>query len=593
MTGPTSSGVPDSDYTVAPHHKLYEEAKRSVLTGKLPTTIELAVTLAALQVHVEELTRCHASGDHVGASMPSVRPKNILPACFARSKIVLQQIEPEYHRFKVLSDRDAKHLYLHNCRLISVHECDYFSVKQVSRENSKKIPRLLGVGPKKIMLLDDKTKMNLFEFPLTALRSWKTARGKGGSKVPMIGRAVNHLVLIFETIEMLLTADEATIVMISSLIQRNLGVMLTEQEEAKSSAERKRAAGARRAAVPLDDEALPAAMPSGAAAGPAASPAESMPGSNHKGDSGSTSTKRRSSSSGGAASSGSLLDGEAGASGAEGREPPAAGGGGGGYCVSVEPAVAVCGCPPYPTCGGLNLQQIRVGELLYFPVELARQLTLLEHDKFKAISPRDCLDYVLKPRTAGGNCAKFIQHFDSINRWAKTLVISTHDRVARAVVIEQLIRVAAECLKLRNFNGVIEICLGLKSTSIQRLTETWELVGKAAVAKCDELDRLMLDIDNFKIYRAALAAANPPGVPYFGVCLKDLTFLHDGNKDHTRFGLVNVKKWSRMMKVLTDLREFQEAQYNLIIVKEIQTFLASTPVLNDDTIYSRSKLLQP
>ena len=239
------------------------------------------------------------------------------------------------------------------------------------------------------------------------------------------------------------------------------------------------------------------------------------------------------------------------------------------------------------------MKQIRVGELLYYPVELARQLTLLEHDKFKAISPRDCLDYVLKPRTADGNCTKFIQHFDRINRWVKTLVVSTHDRVARSVVIEQLVCVAAECYKLRNFNGMIEICLALKSTSIQRLTETWDLVSKFAIAKCDELDKLMLGIDNFKTYRAALAAANPPGIPYFGVCLKDLTFLHDGNKDHTRFGLVNVRKWRRMMKVLKDLGEFQEAQYNLISVVEIQHFLSSTRVLNEDTIYAKSKALQP
>jgi hypothetical protein len=65
-----------------------------------------------------------------------------------------------------------------------------------------------------------------------------------------------------------------------------------------------------------------------------------------------------------------------------------------------------------------------------------------------------------------------------MNRWVKTLVVSTYDRAARAVVVEQLIYVAAECRNLRNFNAVIEICLALKSTPIQRLTETWDLVSK-------------------------------------------------------------------------------------------------------------------
>jgi hypothetical protein len=35
-------------------------------------------------------------------------------------------------------------------------------------------------------------------------------------------------------------------------------------------------------------------------------------------------------------------------------------------------AGAVCGCPPYPCCTGIDLQHIRVGELLYYPVYGAR-----------------------------------------------------------------------------------------------------------------------------------------------------------------------------------------------------------------------------
>jgi hypothetical protein len=167
-----------------------------------------------------------------------------------------------------------------------------------------------------------------------------------------------------------------------------------------------------------------------------------------------------------------------------------------------------------------------------------------------------------------------------------------------------------------------------------------------AVAKCDELEQLMLAFGNHAAYRAVVAAASPPGVPYFGVCLKDLTFLHDGNPDHTRFGLVrcsffgrnllsrmplvptparlkllhacangiplgsplfllvhtvncvqtlkvNIGKWRRIIKVLKDIGNFQGAQYNLIVVKEIQTFLESSLALDDDAIHQKSKALQP
>jgi hypothetical protein len=197
-----------------------------------------------------------------------------------------------------------------------------------------------------------------------------------------------------------------------------------------------------------------------------------------------------------------------------------------------------------------------------------------------------------RTRAADGACARFNQHFERMNRWVQTLIVSTYDRVARAVVVEQLIYVAAECRNLRNFNAVIEICLALKSTPIQRLTDTWALVSKSAIVLCDELEKLMLTFGNHASYRAAVAAANPPGVLYFGVCLKDLTFLHDGNADQTRFGLVNVGKWRRIITVLKDIRNFQGAQYNLIVVKEIQVFLETSAILDDDAIHQKSKALQ-
>ena len=90
----------------------------------------------------------------------------------------------------------------------------------------------------------------------------------------------------------------------------------------------------------------------------------------------------------------------------------------------------------------------------------------------------------MKPTAAGDSsaCSKFIKKFNLTNRWVQTLVVSTRDREARAVVLEQLISVAAECRGLRNFNAVMEITSALNATPIHRLSDTWDLVKKSALS---------------------------------------------------------------------------------------------------------------
>lgn len=102
------------------------------------------MALAALQVHIEDLERREVPETQVVIEpevdrderivVPSFRLKHVLPATFvARSKDKENHklVAAEYEKVCQLTDRDAKHQYLHTCQLVAVHECDYFPVKQV------------------------------------------------------------------------------------------------------------------------------------------------------------------------------------------------------------------------------------------------------------------------------------------------------------------------------------------------------------------------------------------------------------------------------------------------------------------------------
>lgn len=63
---------------------------------------------------------------------------------------------------------------------------------------------------------------------------------------------------------------------------------------------------------------------------------------------------------------------------------------------------------------------------------------------------------------------------------------------------------------------------------------------------------------SFRAYRAALAEVEPPCIPYLGLILQDLTFVHLGNPDYID-GKVNFSKRWQQFNILDSMRCFQQA----------------------------------
>ena len=98
---------------------------------------------------------------------------------------------------------------------------------------------------------------------------------------------------------------------------------------------------------------------------------------------------------------------------------------------------------------------------------------------------------------------------------------------------------------------------------------------------------------NFRVYRNVLMKSETPAVPYFGMFLKDLTFLHDGNADYSIGGRVNMAKRRQVAAMLRSIQRFQEDRYNLMVVPPIRAFLRShTVVLDENELHDRSRRLQ-
>jgi len=68
------------------------------------------------------------------------------------------------------------------------------------------------------------------------------------------------------------------------------------------------------------------------------------------------------------------------------------------------------------------------------------------------------------------------------------------------------------------------------------------------------MERLMDHRRNFQAYRTALKNCDLPALPYFGVFLRDITFIHVGNPVVTDDAMINIDTWNLVLPVIMDIQ---------------------------------------
>ncbi|XP_073679846.1 rap guanine nucleotide exchange factor 3 [Garra rufa] len=101
---------------------------------------------------------------------------------------------------------------------------------------------------------------------------------------------------------------------------------------------------------------------------------------------------------------------------------------------------------------------------------------------------------------------------------------------------------------------------GLSNSAVQRLNKTWErLPNKTKRIYC-AYERLMDPSRNHRAYRLTVAKLSPPYIPFMPLLLKDMTFIHEGNKNYTD-KLVNFEKMRMIARTVKTVRECRSQPY--------------------------------
>ncbi|KAG6910697.1 hypothetical protein DXG01_008741 [Tephrocybe rancida] len=227
---------------------------------------------------------------------------------------------------------------------------------------------------------------------------------------------------------------------------------------------------------------------------------------------------------------------------------------------------------PPPPIFPKTSKKLKLGDIE--PLELARQLTIMESNLYQKIKPMECLQRAREQKTENiDNIAIVIQTSNRIADWVAESVLSKEDSRKRAAAVKHLISVADRCRTLNNFSSMIAITSGLNTPPIRRLKRTWEQVNQRSMAQFGACEMTIDSNKNFTKYRQLMASVTPPCVPFIGVFLSTLQFIQDGNPDMLPGGLVNFRKRQKASEVINDIKRWQAQPFNFQAIASVQAYI--------------------
>ncbi|XP_030245917.1 guanine nucleotide-releasing factor 2 isoform X5 [Drosophila navojoa] len=190
-------------------------------------------------------------------------------------------------------------------------------------------------------------------------------------------------------------------------------------------------------------------------------------------------------------------------------------------------------------------------------LEIAEQMTLLDAELFQKIEIPEVLLFAKDQcEEKSPNLNKFTEHFNKMSYWARSKILRLQDAKEREKHVNKFIKIMKHLRKMNNYNSYLALLSALDSGPIRRLE--WQ---KGIAEEVRSFCALIDSSSSFRAYRQALAETNPPCIPYIGLVLQDLTFVHVGNQDYVSKGVINFSKRWQQYNIIVNMKRFKKCTY--------------------------------
>ncbi|XP_054618799.1 rap guanine nucleotide exchange factor 5 isoform X2 [Dunckerocampus dactyliophorus] len=276
------------------------------------------------------------------------------------------------------------------------------------------------------------------------------------------------------------------------------------------------------------------------------------------------------------------------------------------YSESLTPQGKLVACrrdltemlPPLTDSAELSRRPVRLLGINTWDVAAA--LTHLDWSLFKSIHEQELVYYTLSRVPGSGHTAALsvlLQRCNEVQQWVMSEVLMCVSLNKRVQLLKKFIKIAAHCKAQRNLNSAFAIIMGLNTAAVSRLNQTWEKCPGKFKKLFSELELITDPSLNHKAYREAFKRMKPPKIPFMPLLLKDITFIHEGNKTF-HDNLVNFEKLHMIADTVRMIRHCQsDHPGNEVIGVDSAELRASVHYLhiidNQQTLFELSHKLEP
>uniref|UniRef100_A0A3Q3AYM0 Rap guanine nucleotide exchange factor 5 n=1 Tax=Kryptolebias marmoratus TaxID=37003 RepID=A0A3Q3AYM0_KRYMA len=246
-----------------------------------------------------------------------------------------------------------------------------------------------------------------------------------------------------------------------------------------------------------------------------------------------------------------------------------------------------------PHSDNSELQQRTARMLSLTTWDVAVALSSFDWTVFTSMHEQELVYFTFSRHVRGDHTTALellLQRCNEVQLWVMTEVLLCPTLCKRVQLIKKFIKIAAHCKAQRNLNSFFAIIMGLNAAAISRLSQTWEKIPGKFKKLFSELETVTDPSLNHKAYRDSFKKMKAPKIPFLPLLLKDITFIHEGNKTF-HDNLVNFEK----LHMIADMaRLIRQCQKDPKSSSEVRAYIDYLHVIdNQQTLFELSHRLEP